>query len=61
MGHVVQNYTPIENLSFDFIYIYIYICQCVIPCICMSIIKNNHNYMVQIITFFRRGSNYTWY
>ena len=25
MGHVVQNYTPIENLSFDFIYIYIYI------------------------------------
>ena len=38
MGHVVQNYTPIENLSFDFIYIYIYICQCVIPCICMSIV-----------------------
>ena len=36
MGHIVQNYTPIENLSFDFIYIYI--CQCVIPCICMSIV-----------------------
>ena len=35
--------------------------QCVISCICIGIIKNNHNYTVQLVHFFRRYSNYRWY
>ena len=32
----------------------------VTPCTCTDTIKNNHNYTVQIIYFFRRGLNYIY-